>query len=87
MAEAGVQNKDAHPSQIRPSSAHGKLTKYSTVIIKISKIFYFSTLLIIILLSDSSKLAIQSTLRPPEVHTFYRNVTICIVRMEDDDVM
>ena len=27
------------------------------------------------------------TLRPPEVHTFYCNVPICIVYMEDDDVI
>ena len=50
MAEAGVHQleyKNAHALQIRPSTARGKWTIYSycTVMIKISKIFYISTLL------------------------------------------
>ena len=29
---------------------------------------------------------IQSTLRPPEVHTFYRKIELCIIRMGDNDM-
>ena len=29
---------------------------------------------------------IQSTLRPPEVHMFYRKIELCIVRMGDNDM-
>ena len=28
----------------------------------------------------------QSTLRPPEVHMFYRKIELCIVRMGDNDM-
>ena len=29
---------------------------------------------------------IQSTLRPPEVHMFYRKIELCIIRMGDDNM-
>ena len=28
----------------------------------------------------------QSTLRPPEVHMFYRKIELCIIRMGDNDM-
>ena len=28
----------------------------------------------------------QSTLRPPEVHMFYRKIELCIARMGDNDM-
>ena len=29
---------------------------------------------------------VQSTLRPPEVHTFYWKIELCIARMGDNDM-
>ena len=30
--------------------------------------------------------AVQSMLKPPEVHTFYRKIELCIIHMGDNDM-